>query len=122
MPLVDAFGQDLDVQIVQDDEPGGRLLDPFEQLTGDAEGRWGMPLAPRVDLLQHGHPQRDVEATERRRGPQPVVGVAEQVEATTKPTSPSRGAVVHVGGQIGAPALLRALDQHDAAGVTVAAC
>ena len=118
LPL--ALGRDLDVEVARPDLPGPLVLQAREELAQDAEARGHDPARPRVDAFRqdlHRELAAD-EAPERRRRPELVVVPAGSVEADHQARrADARLQRVHVGGQVGAPALLAGLDEDDAAGV-----
>jgi hypothetical protein len=96
---------------------GALVLDPREELARDAEARGhdaaGRPGVHAFRQDFHGE-QRADHAAQRGRAPELVVVPAPGVEADHQVRlADLRRAGFHIGGQIGAAALLACLDQHD---------
>jgi hypothetical protein len=109
------------VQLGHQQLTGLGVLQPVEQPAQDAGGRrHHAAAAAGVHALgEDVDPDpRDEVAPQGRRRPQPFVVAAERVEADDQAgRADAVGEVLDVVGQVGAAALLAALDQHDAAAV-----
>ena len=115
-----ALGWNIDVEVARPHLAGPLVLQAREELAQDPEARGHDSARARVDALsQHLHRELAADqAAERGRRPELVVvpagGVQADHEARRADASLQR---VHVGGQVGAPALLAGLDDDDAPGV-----
>ena len=108
------------MEVPRPDLSGPLVLQPREELAQDPEARGHDPARARVDAFPQDVDRELAtdETPERRRRPELVVvpagGVQADHEARRADASLQR---LHVGGQVGAPALLAGLDDDDAPGM-----
>ena len=108
------------MEVARSDLPRLLVLEARQELAHDPEARRDDPARARVDALAEDlHRQLPADQpSERRRGPELVVVAAGRVEAHHEARGPDATLQrVHVGGEVGAPALLAGLDEDDAPGV-----